>query len=83
MQITTLSSQGQTTVPAIIREELKLKPGQPIKWQIAKDNSGVIFIMMRPLSKKIIKSLRGIAKNHYQKIGGGKAYLEKERVAWV
>lgn len=82
MQISTLSSQGQTTIPAIVREQLDLKPGQPIKWQIAKDSSGVIYIKMRPLSKKIISSLRGVAKKHYAKIGGGKKYLQRERESW-
>lgn len=82
MQISTLSNQGQTTIPALIREQLDLKPGQAIKWQVVKDSAGVIYIKMRPLSKKIIKSLKGIAKKHYQKIGGGQAYLEQERASW-
>lgn len=82
MLVSTLSSQGQTTVPVQIRQQLDLQVGQPIKWQISTDKSGVKYIKMRPLSKVVIKSLRGVAKEHYQKLGGGKAYLEKERASW-
>lgn len=31
--MTTVSKRGQVTIPASIRRQLKLKPGQKLRWQ--------------------------------------------------
>jgi AbrB family looped-hinge helix DNA binding protein len=47
MRVSTISSNGQTTVPKEIRDELDLKPGAKLRWDI---RGGTITITTeRPL----------------------------------
>ena len=82
MQYSTLSSQGQTTIPAPVRKYLQLKPEQPITWELRENDAGVKYVTVSTSSQSVISSLRGIAKREYKKYGGGKKYLQKERNSW-
>jgi antitoxin PrlF len=39
----TLTDKGQTTVPAEVREALKIKPRQRLAWEIQNDGSVVVW----------------------------------------
>lgn len=74
-----MSSQYQTTVPAEVRESLKIKPGNKLNWSIAKDSSGLDYIVVIPQTKNNISALKGVAKGLYK---DKKNYLDKERLSW-
>lgn len=79
----TVSPQGQTTIPAPIRKHLDLKSGQVLKWNIDKNELGVEEIKIATFSKSYIKSLRGIAKGIYGKTKKQiDDYIESERNSW-
>jgi AbrB family looped-hinge helix DNA binding protein len=52
-----LTAKGQTTIPKAVREYLKLKPGDRVKFFLHPDGS-VVLLPKRPVS-----SLRGILKS--------------------
>ena len=41
--ITTVTERGQISIPAVIREQLNLKPGQKLRWQKVADNECRVF----------------------------------------
>ncbi|MDP1743378.1 MAG: hypothetical protein Q8L51_01170 [Candidatus Amesbacteria bacterium] len=82
MYQSTLSIQGQTTVPVQIRNELGLVAGAQMVWETIKDRLGVKYVRITPASTVMLKSLRGIGKDLYKKYGGGQKYLVQERSAW-
>lgn len=82
MYQSTVSIQGQTTIPASIRNELGLEPGHRMLWETAQDQLGVPYIRIIPASITTLKSLRGIGKTLYKKYGSGKQYLDAERASW-
>ena len=49
-----ITAKGQTTIPKAVREHLKLKPGQRVKYFIHPDGS-VVLLPMLPVT-----ALRGI-----------------------
>lgn len=61
MEISTLSAQGQTTVPALVKKYLGLKPNQKLIWKVAEDTLGIKQVIVSATSKTAIQSLRGIA----------------------
>jgi bifunctional DNA-binding transcriptional regulator/antitoxin component of YhaV-PrlF toxin-antitoxin module len=42
MAVSTLTDKGQTTVPQVIREALKVKPRQRLRWELQADGSAVV-----------------------------------------
>lgn len=82
MYQSTVSIQGQTTIPIQIRDQLGLLPGSRMVWETLQDQLGVKRIRITPASVKMIKSLRGVGKNLYKKYGSGQDYLSQERAAW-
>lgn len=82
MYQSTVSVQGQTTIPIQIRDQLGLVPGAQMMWETVQDQLGVKYVRITPASILTLKSLRGIAKNLYKKYGTGQKYLARERDTW-
>lgn len=82
MQLSKVSPQGQTSIPAKIRRKLEIKPGDNLRWEVLHDELGVYKIIVSVPTKASIRSLRGVAGDLYRKYGGGSKYLESERRTW-
>lgn len=82
MYQSTVSIQGQTTIPIQIRDEMGLVPGAQMIWEAIENKLGVKYVQITPASSLALKSLKGIAKDLYKKYGGGQKYLAQERAAW-
>lgn len=82
MQISTVSSKGQTTIPIKIRKLLGLNPGSNVYWQIDQSKNQIKKVLVSSPSEKSLEKLRGSAKDLYRKHGGGKKYLQNERKSW-
>jgi AbrB family looped-hinge helix DNA binding protein len=59
--LTTLTERGQVSVPASLRKQLHLKPGQPLMWEKVSDDECRVRIV-RPRETKATKSMRGFMK---------------------
>ncbi len=55
--ITQLSTKGQASVPAELREKYGLQPGSRLAWEDHDD-----YIVVRPVTRAFIRSLRGMTK---------------------
>lgn len=77
MSQTTISSKNQITLPKSLLEELGLKPGAKL---IVRPKDHQIILELRP--KSLTKALKGLGKNAFKKLGGGEAYLKRERAQW-
>lgn len=82
MQTTILSSQGQTTIPVDVRQDLGIVPGTILHWMVEKDGLGLKKILVSVPSIEGVKELKGIAKKLYHRYGGGARYLAEERNTW-
>jgi bifunctional DNA-binding transcriptional regulator/antitoxin component of YhaV-PrlF toxin-antitoxin module len=82
MYQSTVSIQGQTTIPIQIRDQLGLIPGAQMVWETVQDQLGVSYVRITPSSIQTLKSLRGIGKDLYKKYDSGEKYLEEERLMW-
>ena len=82
MYQSTVSIQGQTTIPVQIRDELGLTPGTRMVWETVQNYLGVNYVRITPASIQSLKSLRGIGKDLYKKYGSGRKYLARERASW-
>jgi AbrB family looped-hinge helix DNA binding protein len=77
----TLSSQGQITLPVKVRKLLDLKPGEQLSWLVKKMKDGTASLI--GIKKgRWPEDYYGIAKNHYKRYGGVDAYLKRERDSW-
>lgn len=77
MQQVKISSKNQITIPKTILEKLNIKSGNKIIIEPSYDK-----IILRVPPKDLIKYYSGIAKKSFEKLGGGEAYLKKERDSW-
>lgn len=82
MYQSTVSIQGQTTIPVQIRDQLGLLPGSRMVWETLQDQLGIKRVRITPASAKTIMSLRGVGKDLYKKYGSGQNYLSQERTSW-
>lgn len=82
MYQSTVSIQGQTTIPVQIRDQLGLLPGSRMVWETWPDQLGIKRVRITPASAKTIRSLRGAGKDLYKKYGSGQNYLSRERTSW-
>lgn len=82
MYQSTVSIQGQTTIPIQIRDEWGLVSGAQMVWETIQDKLGVKYVRITPASTKMLKSLRGVGKDLYKKYGNGQKYLMQERASW-
>jgi AbrB family looped-hinge helix DNA binding protein len=57
-----ITSKGQATIPKAVREHLRLKPGDRVKFFIHRDGSVVL------LPKLPAAALRGFAKHHGRRV---------------
>lgn len=79
MSQTTISSKNQITLPKVILEELGLKAGSKLMIK-PKDHR----IILEPRTKSLTQALKGLGKNAFKKLGGGEAYLKRERAQmWI
>jgi len=79
----TLSSQGQVTLPAKARKLLDLKPGEQIGWLVKKMKDGTAHLIgIKTKKARWPEDYYGIAKNHYKIYGGVDNYLKRERASW-
>lgn len=59
--LTTLTERGQVSMPASLRKQLRLKPGQPLLWEkVADDECRVRIVRRREAASA--KSVRGFMK---------------------
>ena len=77
-QILTISSQGQITVPKIIRDRIGIKSGAKIVVYIKKDLQGDV-VVLEPKEKSWAKKLAGSGKKLW---GNSDKYLKNERKSW-
>lgn len=82
MYQSTVSIQGQTTIPIQIRDQLGLIPGALMVWETVQDQLGVSYVRITPSSIQTLKSLRGIGRDLYKRYGSGEKYLKEERATW-
>ncbi len=72
-----LSTRGQVVLPKEVRERLDLKEGDTLFVEV-EDSS----IRLIPLPRDFAKRTRGLGQEMWQKVGGGEAYLKRERESW-
>jgi len=58
MPQSTLTDKGQTTVPAEVREALKIKPRQQLAWEIQDDGS--VVVRPQPSALDLFGSLKPV-----------------------
>jgi len=59
--LTTLTERGQVSMPASLRKQLRLKPGQPLMWEKVSDDECRVRIV-RHRETGTAKSMRGFMK---------------------
>ena len=59
--LTTLTERGQVSMPASLRKELHLKPGQPLAWEKVSEDECRIRVV-RERKPGVAKSMRGFMK---------------------
>lgn len=74
--LTTLTERGQVSMPAFLRKQLQLKPGQPLMWEKVSDDECRVRIIRRGESKTP-KSMRGFMKRFHA------AGLPKKTAGWM
>jgi len=74
---TTLTKRGQVSVPASLRKELRLKPGQPLLWEKISDDECRVRIV-RPREAGSARSMRGFMKRFQTDPG-----LPKTTAGWM
>lgn len=72
-----LGRKAQVVIPKRAREAIGLVEGKPATLVV---ENGLGILLGNP--KNYGKLLRGLGKDIWSKIGGGKKYLQKERNAW-
>ena len=78
LQILTISSQGQITVPKIMRDVIGIKPGAKLVVYLKKSLNGDVVIL-EPKEKSWSKKLAGSGKKLW---GDSTKYLKAERNSW-
>lgn len=78
----TISAQGQLTIPAAIRKHLGVTAGNIVVWNVDLDATGSPRVIVQAGTTQELKRLRGVGKKLYQSYGGGAVVLEQERSAW-
>lgn len=68
----TITSRGQTVIPAPIRERFSLGPSQRLEWIVDDDGS----IRVVPVDPSPVKAFRGMGR-----VGGATARLLEERLS--
>jgi AbrB family looped-hinge helix DNA binding protein len=62
--LTTLTERGQVSMPAALRKQLHLQPGQPLMWEkVSDDECRVIVVRKRKITGA--KSMRGFMKRFH------------------
>jgi len=59
--LTTLTERGQVSMPASLRKQLHLRPGQPLMWEKVSDSECRVTIV-RPRKSGDARSMRGFMK---------------------
>jgi len=59
--LTTLTERGQVSMPAVLRKQLGLKPGQPLMWKILSDHECRVVVVRKPDVNRG-ESMRGFMK---------------------
>ena len=76
---TKISSNMQTYIPQPIQKHLDLKSHQSLSWIIQNNQ---IIIKKSDNNQDIVINTKGLAKNLYQSVDGGKKWLQQERKSW-
>ena len=77
-----LSSQGQITIPAKIREILDMKTGTTLSLLIKTVNDKASGLIALVASKDPIDKYYGIGKGLYKQWGGAEKVVAEERASW-
>lgn len=75
---TTLSTKYQIVIPQAIRSQMGLKAGATVYMQAIDDRHAIIT--KKPID--YVEALSGLGKDMWKKLGGGDAYLKRERASW-
>lgn len=75
--LTTLTERGQVSMPASLRKQLHLKPGQPLMWEKVSDDECRVRIV-RQRGNKAAKCMRGFMKGFHTG-----ASLPKTTASWM
>ncbi len=75
--LTTLTERGQVSMPASLRKQLQLKPGQPLLWEKVSDDECRVRIVRRR-KREVANSMRGFMKSF--RAG---SHLPKTTAAWM
>jgi antitoxin PrlF len=62
MNTSTLTSKGQTTIPAKVRSHLKLRPGDKIEFVIERD--GRVVLTPKNIDVRELRGMLGPARRH-------------------
>jgi len=74
--LTTLTKRGQVSMPASLRKQLHLKPGQPLMWEKVSDDECRVRIVRRGEAGAAM-SMRGFMKRFHA------AGLPKKTAGWM
>lgn len=78
MKKSKISSKNQIVIPALVRERLNLRKGTSVSIYAINDDEAII-------SKKLkshARSMLGLGKEIWDKLGGADKYLKGERDSW-
>lgn len=75
---TTLSTKYQLVIPKAIRKQMGLKAGAIVYVQAIDDRHA----MITKQPEDYVEALSGLGKEMWKKLGGGDAYLKRERASW-
>jgi hypothetical protein len=56
---------------------LKVKPGDTVYLDVSAEK-----ILVHPTSKSLTEYMSGLGKEVWQRLGGAKKYIQKERASW-
>jgi AbrB family looped-hinge helix DNA binding protein len=60
-QTTVVTERGQVSIPAAIRKELGLKPGQPLIWEKLSDRECLVRVQRKNAKRSGVKAMIGFA----------------------
>lgn len=79
---TTITSQGQVTIPKKVREALGVSLGHKLTWEIDYSSPGQPAISLIASPNHTIVKLWGIAQEASRQYGSAMTQLENERNSW-
>lgn len=76
-KVATLTSKSQITIPAEIRRQLGIGPGDKVILAMEGDRA-----VLRPVTGSVTDFLEGLGRTVWEAAGSGREAIEGERDAW-